>query len=152
MHRHSIRVKEATSLLRNRSFFRLWAAQFSTITVVYGLGLAGAVLVEEETHSSAQTGLVILSSILLPVVEALGVDPVHFGVIICYNLILGIITPPMGIGLFVAARVANITPEAVLKASWPFFIPLLAALVLISAVPALSLWLPTTVYRWFGLS
>ncbi len=96
--------------------------------------------------------LLILSSILLPVVKQLGIDPVHFGVIICYNLILGIITPPMGIGLFVAARVANITPEAVLKASWPFFIPLLAALVIISAVPALSLWLPTTVYRWFGLS
>jgi tripartite ATP-independent transporter DctM subunit len=96
--------------------------------------------------------LLILSSILLPVVKQLGIDPVHFGVIICYNLILGIITPPMGIGLFVAARVAGISPEAVLKASWPFFIPLLAALVIISAVPALSLWLPTTVYRWFGLS
>lgn len=96
--------------------------------------------------------LLILSSILLPVIKVLGIDPVHFGVIICYNLILGIITPPMGIGLFVAARVANITPEAVLKASWPFFIPLLVALAIISAVPALSLWLPTTVYRWFGLS
>ncbi|MDA1259805.1 MAG: TRAP transporter large permease [Planctomycetota bacterium] len=96
--------------------------------------------------------LLILSSILLPVVKALGIDPVHFGVIICYNLILGIITPPMGIGLFVAARVAKITPEAVLKASWPLYIPLLAALVIISVVPALSLWLPTTVYRWFGLS
>ena len=95
--------------------------------------------------------LLILSSILLPVIKALGIDPVHFGVIICYNLILGIITPPMGIGLFVAARVANITPEAVLKASWPFFIPLLAALVIISAFPALSLWLPTTIYRAFGL-
>jgi len=96
--------------------------------------------------------LLILSSILLPVIKVLGIDPVHFGVIICYNLILGIITPPMGIGLFVAARVANITPEAVLKASWPFFIPLLVALAIISAVPALSLWLPMTVYRWFGLS
>lgn len=56
--------KEATSLLRSRSFCRLWAAQFSTIMVVYGLGLAGVVLVEEQTQSSAQTGLVILSSIL----------------------------------------------------------------------------------------
>jgi tripartite ATP-independent transporter DctM subunit len=96
--------------------------------------------------------LLILSSILLPVVRELGVDPVHFGIIICYNLILGIITPPMGIGLFVAARVAGITPEAVLKASWPFFIPLLASLAIISAFPNLSLWLPTVVYRYFGLS
>ncbi|MBL8700656.1 MAG: TRAP transporter large permease, partial [Alphaproteobacteria bacterium] len=96
--------------------------------------------------------LLILSSILLPVVKQLGIDPVHFGIIICYNLILGIITPPMGIGLFVAARVAGITPEAVLKASWPFFVPLLASLAIISAFPALSLWLPTAVYRWFGLN
>ncbi len=57
----------------------------------------------------------------------------------------------MGIGLFVAARVAGITPEAVLRASWPFFIPRLINLAVITAVPALSLWLPTTVYRWFGL-
>lgn len=96
--------------------------------------------------------LLILSSILLPVVKQLGIDPVHFGIIICYNLIIGIITPPMGIGLFVAARVASITPEAVLKASWPFFVPLLAALLIISAVPALSLWLPNLVYGWFGLN
>jgi tripartite ATP-independent transporter DctM subunit len=96
--------------------------------------------------------LLILSSILLPVVKGLGVDPVHFGIIICYNLIIGIITPPMGIGLFVAARVAGITPEAVLRASWPFFVPLLTSLAVITAFPALSLWLPTTVYRWFGLS
>jgi len=96
--------------------------------------------------------LLILSSILLPVVKALGIDPVHFGVIICYNLILGIITPPMGIGLFVAARVANVSPEAVLRASWPFFLPLLGALALISVFPGLSLWLPTLVYGWFGLN
>ena len=95
--------------------------------------------------------LLILSSILLPVVKGLGVDPVHFGIIICYNLIIGIITPPMGIGLFVAARVAGITPEAVLRASWPFFVPLFASLAAITAFPALSLWLPTLVYRWFGL-
>ena len=55
---------QTTALLKNRSFCRLWAAQFTTITVVYGLGLTGAVLVEESTHSSAQTGLVILSAIL----------------------------------------------------------------------------------------
>lgn len=60
----SSRVGEARSLLRNRSFRRLWVAQFSAVAAVYGLGLAGLVLVEDRTHSSAQTGLVILSSIL----------------------------------------------------------------------------------------
>ena len=71
--------------------------------------------------------------------------------IISYNLILGIIHPPLGIGLFVASRVARITPEQVLRATWPFFIPLFGGLVIVSAVPQLSLWLPNTVYGWLGL-
>ncbi|GIT57820.1 MAG: ABC transporter permease [Candidatus Neomarinimicrobiota bacterium] len=59
--------------------------------------------------------ILILSPILLPILAPFGIDQVHFGVIICFNLIIGIITPPMGIGLFVAARVADTTPELVLK-------------------------------------
>jgi len=64
MGRFSLEMGEARSLLRNRLFGRLWAAQFSTSAVVYGLNLAGLALVEEQTRSSVQTGLVILSSIL----------------------------------------------------------------------------------------
>jgi MFS family permease len=64
MARFTLEVKEATSLFRNRPFCRLWAAQFSTLTVAYGLVLAGVALVEEQTHSSAQTGLMIIFSIL----------------------------------------------------------------------------------------
>ncbi|MGD9240255.1 MAG: TRAP transporter large permease [Desulfobacterales bacterium] len=93
--------------------------------------------------------LLILSPILLPVVKAFGIDPVHFGVIICFNLIIGIITPPMGIGIFVAARVAKLTPEQVLRKIIPFFIPLLVGLLLISLLPNLTLWLPNKV---FGVS
>jgi tripartite ATP-independent transporter DctM subunit len=93
--------------------------------------------------------LLILSPILLPVVKAFGIDPVHFGVIICFNLIIGIITPPMGIGIFVAARVARLTPEQVLRKIVPFFIPLLVGLLLISLLPNLTLWLPNKV---FGVS
>ncbi len=93
--------------------------------------------------------LLILSPILLPVVNAFGIDPVHFGIIICFNLIIGIITPPMGIGLFVAARVADISPERVLRATLPFFVPLLTGLFIVSAFPQLTLWLPDLV---FGVS
>jgi MFS family permease len=64
MDRRPIAAQQATSLLRNGPFRRLWTAQFSALTVVYGLSLASAVLVEELTHSSTQIGLVILSSIL----------------------------------------------------------------------------------------
>ena len=90
--------------------------------------------------------IVILSPILLPVVKAFGIDPVHFGIIICFNLIIGIITPPMGIGLFVAARVAGITPERVLRATLPFFVPLLLGLMIVSLWPQLTLWLPNLVF------
>ena len=90
--------------------------------------------------------LLILSPILLPVVKVIGIDPVQFGVIICFNLIIGIITPPMGIGLFVAARVAGMTPEQVMRATLPFFAPLLVGLALISLFPQISLWLPNLVF------
>jgi tripartite ATP-independent transporter DctM subunit len=90
--------------------------------------------------------LLILSPILLPVVTSYGIDPVHFGLIICFNLLLAMITPPMGIGLYVAATVAGTTPERVLVAILPFFIPLLIGLALICMVPELTLWLPNLLF------
>ena len=90
--------------------------------------------------------LLITASILYPVVTAIGVDPIHFGVIICFNLIVGIITPPMGIGLFVAARVAKVPVEQVLRFSLPMLIPLLTSLAIITVFPQLSLWLPDLVF------
>ncbi len=86
--------------------------------------------------------LLITSSILYPVVTAIGIDPIHFGVVICFNLIIGIITPPMGIGLFVAARVAGVPVDQVLRFSLPMLVPLLVGLAIITVFPQLSLWLP----------
>ena len=90
--------------------------------------------------------LLILSPILLPVVKAYGIDPVHFGVIICFNLIVGIITPPMGIGIFVASRVAGIAPEKILYKVIPFFIPLIGGLLAITFIPQLTLWIPNLIF------
>ena len=90
--------------------------------------------------------LLITASILHPVVMEIGIDPVHFGVVITFNLILGIITPPMGIGLFVAARVAGIPVEHVLRATIPFLVPLMVSLIVITVFPGLSLWLPELVF------
>jgi tripartite ATP-independent transporter DctM subunit len=130
------------------------AAQYIATHVqspIIGMLVINVLLLVVGTFLETVPALLILSPILLPVVKGLGFDPVHFGVIISYNLILGIIHPPLGIGLFVAARVARITPEQVLRATWPFFIPLFGGLIIVSAVPALSLWLPNTVYAWLGL-
>jgi tripartite ATP-independent transporter DctM subunit len=86
--------------------------------------------------------ILILTPILLPVVKTLGVDPVHFGIIIMVNLGIGLLTPPVGSVLFVGSAVGKIKIEALVKAMYPFFVVLLLLLALVTYVPALTLWLP----------
>jgi tripartite ATP-independent transporter DctM subunit len=86
--------------------------------------------------------ITILTPVLLPVAEKLGVDPVHFGIIMVLNLMIGLLTPPVGMVLYILSRVANISFEQCVKAVLPFLIPLLLTLALITFVPQLTLWLP----------
>jgi tripartite ATP-independent transporter DctM subunit len=86
--------------------------------------------------------ILILTPILLPVVKTLGVDPVHFGIIIMVNLGIGLLTPPVGSVLFVGSAVGKLKIEALVKAMYPFFGVLLALLALVTYWPALTLWLP----------
>jgi TRAP-type C4-dicarboxylate transport system permease large subunit len=88
--------------------------------------------------------ITILTPVLLPVALKLGVDPVHFGLIMVLNLMVGLLTPPVGMVLYVLARVANITFEECVKACAPWLIPLLLVLLLITFVPETVLWLPRT--------
>ena len=89
--------------------------------------------------------ILILTPILLPVVKTLGVDPVHFGIIIMVNLGIGLLTPPVGSVLFVGSAVGKLSIEALVKAMMPFFMVLLLLLAVVTYVPALSLWLPNLV-------
>lgn len=86
--------------------------------------------------------ILILTPILLPVVKTLGVDPVHFGIIIMVNLGIGLLTPPVGAVLFVGSAVGKLKIEALVVAMYPFFGVLLALLALVTYWPALTLWLP----------
>lgn len=86
--------------------------------------------------------ILILTPILMPVIKSIGVDPVHFGMIMMVNLGIGLLTPPVGGVLFVGAAVAKLPMEKVVKALLPFFTALLLVLVAVTYVPALSLWLP----------
>ena len=86
--------------------------------------------------------LLILTPILLPVVKAVGIDPVHFGMIMIVNLGMGLITPPVGSVLFVGSAVGKLPIEQVVKALLPFFGLLLIVLGIVTYVPALSMWLP----------
>lgn len=84
----------------------------------------------------------ILIPILLPVVLRLGISPIHFGVMMVLNLMIGTLTPPIGVVLYVTAKVADISFEEVTKATFPFLVPLLIVLLLISIFPELTLFLP----------
>lgn len=86
--------------------------------------------------------IIILAPVLLPAVRGLGVDPVHFGVILVCCLSIGLATPPFGLDLFVAGNIAEEPPMAVAKRALPFIIAFLIALLVITYVPALSTWLP----------
>jgi tripartite ATP-independent transporter DctM subunit len=86
--------------------------------------------------------LLICTPILLPVVERFGVNPVHFGMIMLLNLGIGLLTPPVGSTLFVGCAVGGVTMEQAVRKLWPFYLLLLAMLVLVTYVPIISLWLP----------
>lgn len=86
--------------------------------------------------------LLILTPILMPAMQAIGVDPIHFGVILNFNLLIGMLSPPVGIGLFVASNMTGLKVTTVTRAVLPFFIPLGISLALITFVPQLSLALP----------
>jgi len=88
--------------------------------------------------------ILILTPVLLPVTNALGIDPVHFGMIMMVTLGIGLITPPVGSVLFVASAVSKQKIEAVVKEMLPFYAMLLIVLGMVTYIPAISLWLPHT--------
>ena len=90
--------------------------------------------------------ITILVPILLPIATQLGVDPVHFGLVMVLNLMIGLLHPPMGMVLFVLARVARLSVERTTMAILPWLVPLLASLVFITYVPKAVLWLPKMFY------
>ena len=99
------------------------------------------------TFMDMTPAVLIFTPIFLPVVTALGMDPVHFGIIIVLNLCIGICTPPVGTLLFVGSGVAKVSVTQVIKPLLPFLAIMVAVLMLISFVPEISMFLP----RLFGL-
>ncbi len=89
--------------------------------------------------------LVLLSPVLYPVAAKFGVDPYHFSIIVGINLVIGLITPPVAICLSIAALIAKAPPREVNREALPFFLAAIAVVLLVTYVPALSLWLPALV-------
>ncbi len=86
--------------------------------------------------------ILICTPILLPMVTALGVDPVHFGMIMMLNLGIGLITPPVGSVLFVGSAVSKLPMGTITRAMKPFFVAMAVVLAMVTYIPQVSLWLP----------
>jgi tripartite ATP-independent transporter DctM subunit len=97
------------------------------------------------TFMDMTPAVLIFTPILLPVVTGLGMDPVHFGILLITNLCIGLCTPPVGTCLFVGCSVGGTTIARVIAPLLPMFLAMLLALLLITYVPALSLWLPAQI-------
>ena len=86
--------------------------------------------------------IIITTPIFLPMATDLGMDPVHFGIVLILNLGIGLVTPPVGSVLFVGCAIGGISIEQTVRTMWPFYLALLVALGLVTYIPALSLWIP----------
>lgn len=88
------------------------------------------------------TAILVIAPIIAKPLIAAGVDPVHLGMVVVFNLMVGLLTPPMGLALFLVADIAKVTMKDVLKEMLPYYVPLLITLMLITYVPALTTWIP----------
>jgi len=107
--------------------------------------LALAALTGALSFQHAKSGVIralIALPILLPPAKALGIDMVHFGMVVIFNLVVGIMTPPMGIGLFILAAISKLRIGELVWATIPFHIMLLVALLLLTIFPEITLVLP----------
>ena len=119
----------------------LWVLAFTHSQWVFLL-LANLLMLFVGCFLEPTAAITILVPVLMPVVQQLGIDPVHFGLVMVLNLMIGLLHPPMGMVLFVLARVSNLSFERTTMAILPWLVPLLLSLALITYVPAISLWLP----------
>ncbi|WP_296993498.1 TRAP transporter large permease [Thalassospira sp. UBA1131] len=105
-----------------------------------------AVLVLVGLFMVASSAEIVLTPILVPVVMQFGIDPVHFGVLMVFTLIIGGATPPVGILMFIAQDIAKISHAQMVRAMIPFYIPLFAAVLLLAAFPQITLFLPNLIF------
>jgi C4-dicarboxylate transporter DctM subunit len=113
-----------------------------TSNPVYFLLLVNVLLLILGTFLETNAAIIIVTPILYPVALQMGVDPIHFGIIVVINLAIGMITPPLGVNLFVACGLTKLKVEKIVAANWFFLFASLAVLMVITYFPSLSLWLP----------
>jgi tripartite ATP-independent transporter DctM subunit len=108
------------------------------------LGLVNILLLVVGMFLDSTTAILVIAPIIAKPLIAAGVDPVHLGMVVVFNLMIGLLTPPMGLALFLVADIAKVKMKDVLREMMPFYVPLIVTLLLITYVPAITTWLP----RW----
>jgi tripartite ATP-independent transporter DctM subunit len=88
------------------------------------------------------TAILVIAPIIAKPLVAAGVDPVHLGMVVVFNLMIGLLTPPMGLALYLVADIAKVAMKDVLKEMLPYYVPLAVTLLLITYFPALTTWIP----------
>ncbi len=93
------------------------------------------------------SAIMVMTPLIVPPLYAAGVDPVHLGVVVVFNLMIGLLTPPVGMSLYMVSIISGVPFTRMAKVIWPFLIPLLVALVVVTLVPTVSTWLPNLVFQ-----
>jgi tripartite ATP-independent transporter DctM subunit len=88
------------------------------------------------------TAILVIAPIIAKPLVAAGVDPVHLGMVVVFNLMIGLLTPPMGLALFLVADIAKVSMKEVLREMGPYYVPLIGTLMLITYIPAITTWIP----------
>jgi len=129
------------TVTRTTEMIATWVLAFTNDPWMFLL-LANLLMLFVGCFLEPTAAITILVPILLPIVHQLGIDPVHFGLIMVLNLMIGLLHPPMGLVLFVLARISKLSIERTTMAILPWLVPLLISLVLVTYIPQISLWLP----------
>ena len=124
----------------------VWVLSISDNPLVFLL-LANIFLLFVGCFLETIAAITILVPVFMPIIAKLGIDPVHFGLVMVLNLMIGLLTPPVGMVLFVLQKVARISFEATVRAVLPWLAPLLVTLAIITYVPQTVLWLPSIFYK-----
>jgi len=105
--------------------------------------LVNALLIVVGMFLDSTTAILVIAPIIAKPLVAAGVDPVHLGMVVVFNLMIGLLTPPMGLALFLVADIAKVTMKDVLREMIPYYLPLAITLLLITYVPSITTWIPT---------
>jgi TRAP-type C4-dicarboxylate transport system permease large subunit len=111
-------------------------------TPILVMGIIILILLIAGTIMEGTVNIILLTPIFLPIIQRIGYDPVHFGIIMAILIQIGGVTPPVGVNMFTVCSLATVPVEDFLKESWPFFIALMLLVILLVFIPEITMFLP----------